>query len=188
MSFGQSLGRFFVGVEPDVADAVLMSCDGSVEAALAALGLPAAVSLDAKLVVGSLVLLPQRCLVVGPDGRDKGFFEHVMLLENFGSYLVGERELFVSSPTYEYVTACDDLTDVLYYASWDGRMTERLETALVELLAACDDSLEEAVGRMKAITAIMGGNDMYEEKISVFAFFLFYQKKGMSLSRLFEKT
>ncbi len=159
-SFGKELSFFFPHVDPDVADAVFMSCDRNVSLALSSLDcpVPTAASGSKVVSVGSLVQLDGVSrVVIGPQGESLGEFGFVFVFERFGSYLVGTDEIFASSATYEYATACDDLTDALYFASWDGKMTERLENALLQLLAECEDSLQTAVDKMRAMTAMMGG-------------------------------
>jgi hypothetical protein len=43
---------------------------------------------------------------------------------------------------YEYAVGCDEVMDSLYFSSWDGKMDARLEGALLQLVAECEDNLQ----------------------------------------------
>jgi Leu/Phe-tRNA-protein transferase len=149
--------RFFPAVDAELAEALLLSSDdvGTVLEGLGVKQLPVPVADTTR--VGTPLLLDAPTTVVGPQGQQLGTFQRLFVCERFGSYRLNGREVLASSPSYEYAVACDNVTDHLYFASWDGVFGERLETALVELLAACDDSLAATIGSLTALSeAVMG--------------------------------
>ncbi len=149
--------RFFPAVDAELAGALLLSSD-DVATVLKGLGVAAGIPVDQETVrVGAPLLLDRKTTVVGPQGQQMGVFERLFVCERFGSYRLNEREVLATSASYDYAVACDNVTDQLYFASWDGKFDERLEMALVELLAACDDSLTAAITSLTALSeAVMG--------------------------------
>ncbi len=169
----EEVARFFPQVDRDTLLALSLSSD-DVATVLASLSLPAPLAppFPVRVAAGTALALDAPTDVVGPTGAKIGFFSRLFVCERFGNYRFHQREeggkkrnfeVLTTSATYDYATASDDVSDALFFLSWDGTFDESLENALVNLVAATEDTLPNVLEKLANLSALMMGTGAGEE-------------------------